>query len=168
MGPYNNEFVKQADSRGHMWHPGVKGHQMRAHSIAYAFLGTMGVALEGMLTAMKVKISNTNTLNKNQRTPRSTTTTATMTTPRPTTVSGPRASKIRKPDTELFNSRSKEHVLLQHEHEKEMEMKMESRRLMTSQQEKDKTETQINHRLIVILMSFIIIKPIINFNLFLT
>ena len=63
MGPYGNEFIKQADSRGHMWHPGVKGHQMRAHSIAYAFLGTMGVALEGMLTAMKVKKGGGKTTN---------------------------------------------------------------------------------------------------------
>ena len=51
IGPYDAKFSKKTTGSGAAWHPGNKGHLLRAHSIAYPLLEMLDHAVDQVLTA---------------------------------------------------------------------------------------------------------------------
>ena len=45
QGPFSPDFSQRGASGGNPWHPGIKGHRFRAHSLAYPLLKTLKAAV---------------------------------------------------------------------------------------------------------------------------
>jgi len=50
QGPYSPDFSKRGASGGNAWHPGVKGHRYRAHSLAYPLLKALAQAMDDFIS----------------------------------------------------------------------------------------------------------------------
>jgi hypothetical protein len=49
QGPFDANWSTRGAEGGHNWHPGVKGHRFRAHTIAYGFADILQSAIESLL-----------------------------------------------------------------------------------------------------------------------
>jgi hypothetical protein len=49
QGPFTADFSKRGAEGGNAWHPGVKGHRFRAHSLAYPLLKALSEAMDDFL-----------------------------------------------------------------------------------------------------------------------
>jgi hypothetical protein len=52
-GPYSRDFSTKGPGEGKSWHPGVKGHKLRADAISFALLSILREAVEVVRVAVQ-------------------------------------------------------------------------------------------------------------------